>query len=43
VPVRDEQFGVIAFGHLGRIGLDLVPISRTRAAAAAPNVIGGPV
>ena len=25
MPVRDGQLGAIAFGHLGRIGLNLVP------------------
>ena len=47
-PVGDGRLGAVAPGHLGGMGLDPVAarlhhtISRTRAAAAFPSVIGGP-
>jgi hypothetical protein len=48
VPVGDGHLGAVSRRHFGRVGLDWwrqsrhQTISRTRAAAALPKVIGGP-
>jgi hypothetical protein len=48
-PIGHSSFGAVLLGHLGRVGLDLVPAilaphdqPDARAAAALPSVIGEP-
>jgi hypothetical protein len=44
-PIRHTHLGPVALGHLGRVRLDPRhhTIKHTRAAAALPSVIGGPL